>query len=471
MEDQNLMFIDLVLENCAVTRDLQLIKILLSKYYLYTTKYVLLDKFREFFGQCPDFFNTVLMLWITDLKQLDFVDDYHFVTHIKRFLSTNSGFGNEEIEKLLSSCFTALDFKEYVNSLSSVPDVQENKVVSSVSDISSATQNLLSVFVTSNDEKTINKKKVIQRIKREIREEKAQLAKHESIIKSMKAKANEFSRTEYEYPISILSCFNIFKTFMFRKQKRDLFFTYNEEEIAYHLTYLEFEMLNDLKLRDFYDHIHKNNSHSRGPTVLEKSVERFNFICNWTSTVILSQSTPKRRASVIAKFVRILRELRNLKNYNSMLGIMSGIQASPVQRLRKTLAIFQKMKSYQDFTSMVILLSSSRSFANYRFEIKTTIENSTNIIPYVGLYLKDLLYIEQANPDIKQNALNEKKLNMLKNILNSIELGKSNTNIYTFNVWNYQLMDSSVSFIFDKPILMDDQLYERSLFLEPKLTE
>lgn len=86
------------------------------------------------------------------------------------------------------------------------------------------------------------------------------------------------------------------------------------------------------------------------------------------------------------------------------------------------------------------------------------------IIPYLGMYLMDLVFIEESTPDtINTNLVNFSKLRMVSHIIRDIQTLQHTkyTIHYNKRVCDYLLNTS--------PLLSSDEAWKRSLQLEPKV--
>lgn len=118
--------------------------------------------------------------------------------------------------------------------------------------------------------------------------------------------------------------------------------------------------------------------------------EHFNKMSYWCRTRILTQDDPKDREKYHFKFIKIMRHLKELHNFNSYLAILSAVDSAPVRRLEwpeKNLEILHKLSQ---------LIDSRSSFKAYR---QALAETDPPCIPYLGLILQDLTFVDYGNPD------------------------------------------------------------------------
>jgi son of sevenless-like protein len=82
-----------------------------------------------------------------------------------------------------------------------------------------------------------------------------------------------------------------------------------------------------------------------------------------------------------------------LHNYNAVQEILSGLHSSPVYRLKKTWdGVNPKLKKV--FSSLEKLMGGDNNYSNFRAALHS---ESPPCIPYLGMYLTDLTFIEGSN--------------------------------------------------------------------------
>ncbi|XP_055898157.1 rap guanine nucleotide exchange factor 1-like isoform X3 [Biomphalaria glabrata] len=150
--------------------------------------------------------------------------------------------------------------------------------------------------------------------------------------------------------------------------------------------------------------------------------EHFNKMSYWCRTRILSQDDPKEREKYLMKFIKIMRHLRKLHNFNSYLAVLSALDSAPVARLE-----WQKQNT-DALKEFCQLIDSSSSFRAYR---QALAETEPPCIPYLGLILQDLTFVNIGNPDkLPDGSINFSKHWQQFNILDSMR---------RFRTSNYQI--------------------------------
>ncbi|KAG5301279.1 cell division control protein [Histoplasma ohiense] len=126
-----------------------------------------------------------------------------------------------------------------------------------------------------------------------------------------------------------------------------------------------------------------------------------NQLTNWVAEMILHQQDVKRRVVVIKHFVLIAERCRAMNNYSTLTSIISALGTAPVHRLNRTwaqvsariLAVLENMRR---------LMASTKNFGEYREALHLA---NPPCIPFFGVYLTDLTFIEDGIPSLTQSHL------------------------------------------------------------------
>jgi len=78
-----------------------------------------------------------------------------------------------------------------------------------------------------------------------------------------------------------------------------------------------------------------------------------------------------------------------------------------------------------------------------------------------GVYLTDLTFVEDGNPDIVNGLINFKKRQMIYNIIEKVQL-------YQQTSYKFPLVDNIANYLTELPFNDDQELYNLSLRREPK---
>ncbi|EAL68130.1 Ras guanine nucleotide exchange factor [Dictyostelium discoideum AX4] len=238
-------------------------------------------------------------------------------------------------------------------------------------------------------------------------------------------------------------------------------FSVDEEEISRQLTLMDFEIFSNIKSTELLNQCwNKPKLRHRSPNVLEL-IGRFNEISQWTATSILSWPKVKDRARIMGKFIKIAEYcMKHLNNFNTSMAILSGLNASSVHRLKFTKEELPR-HTQQVYTELQFHLSSAQAYKEYRALLAKA---NPPCLPYLGVYLTDLTFFEEGNPDFIQGFINFGKRKL---IYGSI----SNVQSFQNTKYNLQPVYQIAKLLKGFKLLEENELYTRSMSFEPRNKE
>uniref|UniRef100_A0A8C9Y5B3 Ras protein specific guanine nucleotide releasing factor 1 n=1 Tax=Sander lucioperca TaxID=283035 RepID=A0A8C9Y5B3_SANLU len=163
---------------------------------------------------------------------------------------------------------------------------------------------------------------------------------------------------------------------------------------------------------------------------------------------------------VIEKWVAVADICRCLHNYNAVLEITSSLNRSSVFRLKKTwLKVSKQTKGLID--KLQKLVSSEGRFKNLREALKNC---DPPCVPYLGMYLTDLAFIEEGTPNYTEdNLVNFSKMRMISHIIREIRQ-------FQQTAYKIDLQPKVTQYLLDNSFVLDEEsMYEASLRIEPKV--
>jgi len=192
------------------------------------------------------------------------------------------------------------------------------------------------------------------------------------------------------------------------------------------------------------------------------SIRRFNQFSFWVPTVILGFESLRERSNAMNKFIEIAKELRNLQNFDGIMGVVAGMTVSSVDRLKfSKLTITDAMMD--TWNQLVECMAPDHSWKIYREQLHNC---SPPAVPYLGTYLTDLTFIEDGNPDcftVDENEvlINFRKRELLYKVLQEIQ-------VYQTSRYNIEPKEPLLTYLRYLPNLDDEILYSLSLLREPR---
>ncbi|XP_028817130.1 ras-specific guanine nucleotide-releasing factor RalGPS2 isoform X1 [Denticeps clupeoides] len=207
----------------------------------------------------------------------------------------------------------------------------------------------------------------------------------------------------------------------------------------------------------------KKEKHSLAPNVVAFT-RRFNQTSFWVVREVLHAQTLKIRAEVLSLYIRTAKKLCDMNNLHAVMAVVSGLQSAPIFRLTKTWALLSR-KDKAAFERLEFLMAKEDNYKRLRDYISN--QSMTSCIPYLGMYLSDLTYVDSAYPSTGSILENEQRSNLMNNILRIIsDLQRSCE--YDIPVLSHiQKYLNSVRYIEELQKFVEDDNYKLSLKIEP----
>ncbi|XP_062240973.1 ras-specific guanine nucleotide-releasing factor 2 isoform X1 [Platichthys flesus] len=242
--------------------------------------------------------------------------------------------------------------------------------------------------------------------------------------------------------------------------KAECFESLSAMELAEQITLLDHIVFRSIPYEEFLGQgWMKVDKTDRTPYIMKTS-QHFNDMSNLVASQIMTHTDVGSRANSIEKWVAVADICRCLNNYNGVLEITSALNRSAIYRLKKTWAkISKQTKALMDKLQKTV--SSEGRFKNLRETLKNC---NPPCVPYLGMYLTDLAFIEEGTPNFTEEGLvNFSKMRMISHIIREIRQ-------FQQTPYRIELQAKVTQYLLDKTLIMDeDTLYDLSLKIEPRL--
>ncbi|KAL7750810.1 hypothetical protein RI367_003767 [Sorochytrium milnesiophthora] len=241
-------------------------------------------------------------------------------------------------------------------------------------------------------------------------------------------------------------------------------FNYDPEEIARQLCLSEHAVYRRIRPTELLGQAWaKKDGQTRAPNVWIMT-QRFNNVASWTARSILEQRNLKYRTMRMEWFVDVAWHLSELRNFSVLMAVIAGLNNAAVQRLKFTRNDLT-VRAKKRWAEIDRVMSMENSFKNYREGLRSTSADhpTQSKIPYLGVHLSDLVYVEDGNPDQIGALINFAKRRLVYDVITAILEPQD-------HAYNFTSLAEIQRFLIFPPSSpnLETELYKVSLELEPR---
>ena len=244
-------------------------------------------------------------------------------------------------------------------------------------------------------------------------------------------------------------------------------------EWARQLTCLEFALFQQLQPKELL-HLAwaKKDKEMRAPNVLAL-IHHFNTVSNWVASCVLARAGLEERVDAYIHMVDLGYACFELGNFNAMQEVAAGLELSAVHRLRRTKEALPA-KQLSKLETLDSLCSTDANRKAYRQALSAA---TPPCIPYLGVYLTDLTFLDEGNPDRVKHRVGEgtgrdrelELINWRKHqsyaaIIEDIRFYQQTH----YNLARCEPLQSYLNEMMADTVLSVDEQYARSLEIEPR---
>lgn len=233
-------------------------------------------------------------------------------------------------------------------------------------------------------------------------------------------------------------------------------------ELARQLTIIESRLYNKIKPVECLNKAWSRDDGADTAENIKAMILNSNQITGWVAEAILNQYEIKKRINIIKHFVGVAEHCRKLNNFSTLTAIISGLNSAPIHRLKRTWEM-ANAKTMTTLEQLNKVMQSTKNFSEYREMIHGV---NPPCVPFLGVYLTDLTFIEDGNPN---------QIKKSKNLINFSKRMKTAEVIREIQVYQavpYCLTPVSEFQTFIKSHLQESRdvgdLYQQSLEMEPR---
>ncbi|KAI0316803.1 ras guanine nucleotide exchange factor domain-containing protein [Amylostereum chailletii] len=249
-----------------------------------------------------------------------------------------------------------------------------------------------------------------------------------------------------------------------RSSKKLKLLDFDPLETARQLTILECQLFMKIKASEC---LTRSREQKVTNDNIAAAIETTNKIAHWVADTVLDKEDSRKRALIMKHFISVADRCRELRNFSSMIAIVSGLNSPPIRRLKRTWEqISQKFMSMLGNCEMTI--DSGKNFNNYRQLLQRI---TPPCVPFIGVYLTTLTFIQDGAPNnISGNLVNFRKRMKAAEVIQEIQKWQSKP-------FNFHRVDAIYGYIeeslnkFNDVRDVSDVFWNRSLEREPRERE
>lgn len=255
-----------------------------------------------------------------------------------------------------------------------------------------------------------------------------------------------FKQQEFQSPKIILESYNlssdelnIENIFKFNHHI-SFILSYSSQELSEHFTIIERDILQEIDWKELIElkwnkeldpvnswlEIIVNEDYYNNNKGVNLVIARFNLMVNWIISEILLTFNQVERIGIISRFIHIADHCLKIQNYSTLMQILLALTSEKITKLKDTWKNLNPgdilmLKNLEQLSSPL------KNFINLRISINQ-IQPSKGAIPFVGLYLSDLIFnterpkfIKSANDPIVNFARFRTSVHIVKSLSQCIE--------------------------------------------------
>lgn len=175
---------------------------------------------------------------------------------------------------------------------------------------------------------------------------------------------------------------------------------------------------------------------------------------------ILQYSELQERVNALSKVIKLTKKLLLLNNFHGCFEVIGALNSIAVQRLKRTWSLIPK-ELVEDFKQLEQFVSPMKNFKNMRQAVKC---NLPPLLPYLGIFLTDFLFIDESNENVLNGKINFYKNFKLSSVIQELQC-------YQRVHYEFTVIPEIEELLCKKHTFTEDELIEMSTKVEIMYTE
>eukprot|EP01117_Protostelium_nocturnum_P018579 TRINITY_DN7801_c0_g2_i1.p1 TRINITY_DN7801_c0_g2~~TRINITY_DN7801_c0_g2_i1.p1 ORF type:complete len:608 (-),score=155.67 TRINITY_DN7801_c0_g2_i1:364-2187(-) len=240
---------------------------------------------------------------------------------------------------------------------------------------------------------------------------------------------------------------------------------YQPEELAKQMTLLASERFRGVTPNELLEQRWSKGDISANAPHVKAIIDNFNHIQNWITSTIVMEDDVNERGSLLKQFILTAHACKSHGDFETMFIIGVALGQTSISRLKRSWKrVDDNTVAKKKWLKIESLCEANLNYKNYRTALKTRVveEKKGATIPYLGIFLKDLTFIEESNERYADTFyVNQDRIRMVNTIINEILMCQKT--LYTFDA-NPYLQGLLCA---DLQNMTEIQIYEQSKKIEP----